>query len=53
MDVKNLLQKICSAVEQHDGQSLAQLFCENRVYHDMFTAVSDSPTALCRWPFRL
>ena len=28
MDVKNLLREFCSAVEQHDGQGLAQLFCE-------------------------
>ena len=36
MDVKNLLREFCSAVEQHDGQRLAQLFCENGVYHDVF-----------------
>ena len=36
MDVKNLLREFCSAVEQHDGQRFAQLFCENGVYHDVF-----------------
>jgi hypothetical protein len=36
MDVKNLLREFCSAVEQHDGQRLAQLFCEDGVYHDVF-----------------
>ncbi len=35
MEVKNLLREFCSAVEQHDGQRLAQLFCENGVYHDV------------------
>ena len=36
MDVNNLLREFCSAVEQHEGQRLAQLFCENGVYHDVF-----------------
>src|SRR5262245_53307199 len=36
MDVKNLLREFCGAVEQHDGQRLAQLFCEDGVYHDVF-----------------
>ena len=40
MDVKNLLREFSSAVEQHDGQRLAQLFCENGVYHGRLTAYS-------------
>jgi ketosteroid isomerase-like protein len=36
MDVENMLRDFCSAVEQHDGQRLAQLFCEDGVYHDVF-----------------
>ena len=36
MDVKNMLQDFCSAVERHDGRRLAQLFCEDGVYHDVF-----------------
>ncbi len=36
MDVRNMLREFCSAVEGHDGQRLAQLFCEDGVYHDVF-----------------
>ena len=36
MDVKNLLREFCNAVEQHDGRRLAQLFCKDGVYHDVF-----------------
>src|SRR2546425_1045850 len=36
MDVENMLRDFCNAVEQHDGQRLAQLFSEDGVYHDVF-----------------
>ena len=36
MDVQSMLRNFCSAVEHHDGQRLAQLFCEDGVYHDVF-----------------
>jgi limonene-1,2-epoxide hydrolase len=36
MDVPSMLRDFCSAVERHDGQHLAQLFCEDGVYHDVF-----------------
>lgn len=36
MDVQSMLRNFCSAVENHDGQRLAQLFCEDGVYHDVF-----------------
>jgi ketosteroid isomerase-like protein len=36
MDVNKLLREFCSAVEQRQGQRLAQLFCQDGVYHDVF-----------------
>jgi ketosteroid isomerase-like protein len=36
MDVENMLRDFCGAVEHHDGRRLAQLFCEDGVYHDVF-----------------
>ena len=36
MEVENMLRDFCSAVEHHDGKRLAQLFCEDGVYHDVF-----------------
>jgi ketosteroid isomerase-like protein len=36
MDIRSLLLDFCSAVEQHDGERLARLFCEDGVYHDVF-----------------
>jgi hypothetical protein len=36
VDVNKILREFCSAVEQRQGQSLAQLFCKDGVYHDVF-----------------
>jgi ketosteroid isomerase-like protein len=36
MDVNKLLREFSSAVEQRQGQRLAQLFCQDGVYHDVF-----------------
>jgi|SRR6516162_2878847 len=36
MDVKKMLREFCSAVEQREGQRVAQLFCEDGVYYDVF-----------------
>ena len=49
MDVKNLLREFCSAVEQHDGQRLAQLFCENGFYHDVFHGASLTGSGSRNW----
>ena len=36
MDVTNLLQAFCAAVERRDGKAFAALFAETGVYHDVF-----------------
>jgi ketosteroid isomerase-like protein len=36
VDVREMLRQFCAAVEGHDGERLAQLFCEDGVYHDVF-----------------
>lgn len=36
MDVAAMLREFCDAVEKHDGDRFASLFCEDGVYHDLF-----------------
>ena len=36
MNVTGMLRAFCDAVEQHDGNALANLFTEDGVYHDVF-----------------
>jgi hypothetical protein len=36
MDAASMLKTFCRAVEVHDGASLARLFAEDGIYHDLF-----------------
>ena len=36
MDATVMLREFCDAVERHDGERFAKLFCEDGVYHDVF-----------------
>ena len=36
MNVTGMLRAFCDAVEQHDGNALANLFTEDGVHHDVF-----------------
>ncbi|HVV41206.1 MAG TPA: nuclear transport factor 2 family protein [Nitrobacter sp.] len=36
MDAKTMLREFCDAVERRDGKSLAALFTDDGVYHDVF-----------------